>query len=490
MSVNATVRPYGARDKIGYALGDFGCNMSFQLVSSYALVYFTQGMGLSLASWGIIVVLAKIFDAINDPIIGSMVDKRKPTANGKFRPWIFYGSFAILITTVLMFVDISAWNYGIKFAYALITYCLWSIAYTSANVPYGALNTVLTEDISERAKLSSFRNIGAGLAVLPVMIILPLIVYAESDTGIEELVASRFVWIAIVMGLIGMLGFMALYFLTRERLPYAESKEKYNLKKSLKDFCKNRPVLGIGLASFAQLGLVMSMQTTMQTVFQVYFMNTSMTALASVLLFAPMIFLIPFVGKLTQKFGKKEISLYPMILSVVVLLAMLFIDFPRTNAGALIYIAMMSVANLGIGLFTLVTWSFVADAVDYQELKSGRREEGTVYSIYSFIRKLAQAFCQGAIVVMYIIIGLDTNNITATTDAVATSTMRISIILPFVGIIIMLLALALVYNLDKDSTIKQSEAIKAKHSALYAGFEAGDTSAESDDSMKVTQEEL
>lgn len=80
---------FGLRDKIGYMMGDFGCNMSFQLVSSYAMIYFTQGMGLTLGSWAVIVVLAKIFDAINDPIIGALVDRRKPSKSGKFRPWIF-----------------------------------------------------------------------------------------------------------------------------------------------------------------------------------------------------------------------------------------------------------------------------------------------------------------------------------------------------------------------------------------------------------------
>ena len=99
---------FGLRDKIGYMMGDFGCNMSFQLVSSYAMIYFTQGMGLTLGSWAVIVVLAKIFDAINDPIIGALVDRRKPSKSGKFRPWIFYGSFATLLTTTLFFIDIRA----------------------------------------------------------------------------------------------------------------------------------------------------------------------------------------------------------------------------------------------------------------------------------------------------------------------------------------------------------------------------------------------
>lgn len=131
---------FGLRDKIGYMMGDFGCNMSFQLVSSYAMIYFTQGMGLTLGSWAVIVVLAKIFDAINDPIIGALVDRRKPSKSGKFRPWIFYGSFAILLTTTLFFIDIRALSYGLRFAYCLTMYCLWSIAYTATNVPYGSLN--------------------------------------------------------------------------------------------------------------------------------------------------------------------------------------------------------------------------------------------------------------------------------------------------------------------------------------------------------------
>lgn len=122
---------FGLRDKIGYMMGDFGCNMSFQLVSSYAMIYFTQGMGLTLGSWAVIVVLAKIFDAINDPIIGALVDRRKPSKSGKFRPWIFYGSFAILLTTTLFFIDIRALSYGLRFAYCLTMYCLWSIAYTA-----------------------------------------------------------------------------------------------------------------------------------------------------------------------------------------------------------------------------------------------------------------------------------------------------------------------------------------------------------------------
>ena len=101
-------RPFGTRDKVGYLFGDFGCNMSFQLLSSYLMLYVTQGMGLTTGHWAIIVLLAKIFDAINDPIIGSLVDSRKPGKHGKYRPWIFWGSFAIAITMLLYSSSLAA----------------------------------------------------------------------------------------------------------------------------------------------------------------------------------------------------------------------------------------------------------------------------------------------------------------------------------------------------------------------------------------------
>ena len=424
---------FGLRDKIGYMMGDFGCNMSFQLVSSYAMIYFTQGMGLTLGSWAVIVVLAKIFDAINDPIIGALVDRRKPSKSGKFRPWIFYGSFAILLTTTLFFIDIRALSYGLRFAYCLTMYCLWSIAYTATNVPYGSLNAVLTDDIAQRASLSSLRSIGAGLAVLPIMILMPKLIYGEKDaaTGISPILPERFVWIALGAGLIGLIGFMLLYFLTRERIASTEKAQaKYEFKTALKAFMKNRPAIGMCLASFAQLACFMTIMTMFQYVFQVYFKNT---------------------------------SVWPMIGAIVILLVMLFVDFPRNETGGWIYLALMGLANGCTGLFTLATWSFVADAVDYQEMQTGRREEGTVYAIYSFVRKAAQAVCQGMMALLLAAVGFDTENVVATTDQAAHNVMRLSIWLPLVGAVLMFLALMFVYNLDKKKTIEMSQRLKGVH---------------------------
>ena len=138
-------------------------------------------------------------------------------------------------------IDIRALSYGLRFAYCLTMYCLWSIAYTATNVPYGSLNAVLTDDIAQRASLSSLRSIGAGLAVLPIMILMPKLIYGEKDaaTGISPILPERFVWIALGAGLIGLIGFMLLYFLTRERIASTEKAQaKYEFKTALKAFMK------------------------------------------------------------------------------------------------------------------------------------------------------------------------------------------------------------------------------------------------------------
>ena len=465
MKKNHTGSAFGARDKIGYMMGDFGCNMSFQLIGSYAMIYFTQGMGLSLGDWAVIVVLAKVFDAINDPIIGALVDRRRPSKNGKFRPWIFWGSFAILLTTFLFFLDIRALPHAARFAYCLILYCLWSIAYTATNVPYGSLNAVLTDDIAQRASLSSLRNIGAAAAMGLMMIGMPMLIYGEKDaeTGISPILPERFAWIALGAGLIGLVGFMMLYFMTRERTVVPEKKEKYDFKKALGSFLKNRPAVGMSIASFAQLACFMSTTTMVQYVYQVYFKNTNMIILATIVIGVPMMLLIPFVPRLTRRFGKKEMSTWPLLGAIVILALMLILPIPPTTAGGWIYLVMLGLANGCAGLFTLVTWSFVADAVDYQEYRTGRREEGTVYAIYSFVRKMGQAVCQGLISVLLAAIGFDTNNVVATTETVARNVTRLSVLLPLIGVALMFLAMMFIYNLDKKKTIELSEALHARH---------------------------
>ena len=170
------IRPFGMRDKIGYALGDFGCNMSFAFINNYLMLFYVTCMKIKPHHFAIIILLAKIFDAINDPIIGGICDAAKPGKEGKFKTWIKWASLPLLISSVLLFIYAPALPYALKIVMCFGLYCVWSISYTSVNVPYGSMQSVITNVPQERSSLSTYRSVGAMFAQVPVMILLPLIV--------------------------------------------------------------------------------------------------------------------------------------------------------------------------------------------------------------------------------------------------------------------------------------------------------------------------
>lgn len=464
MKTEKTVRPFGGRDKVGYMMGDFGCNMSFQLISNYLMLYMTQGMGLSLASWAIIVVLAKIFDAINDPIIGALVDSSKVGKMGKYRPWIFYGAFAIAITTALLFVDIRSFSYAGKFAYCLIMYCVWSIAYTAANVPYGSLNAALTSDPVQRTSLSSLRSIGAGIAVMPISVIVPMVAAGAKDpiTGIAPIIPERFFWVALVCGIVGIVGFTLTILLTKERITVKQETQKFNYFKTLGAFLKNRAALGMCLASFTQLVFVMSYGTLLPLVCQLFFKNLEMSGTVGVVMMLPMMCLIPFMSKLSKKFGMRNLSMWPAIVSAVILLIMLFIPFPRTDLGMWIYAGLLGLTMIASGPFTLGTWSMVADCVDEQEVQTGRRDEASVYATYSLARKMAQGAGAGFVALLLSLVGYNADDVVNITTATTQNILSLSILLPLIGYVLIFVIFFFVYNLSKEKVQSNFEFLKAK----------------------------
>lgn len=187
-------RPFGMRDKIGYALGDFGCQMSFALITAYLADFYTQYIGLTEATWAIIIIFLKIWDAVNDPIMGGIMDSRRISAKSKYKPWIRIGSFGLIVSGALAFLPIPHASYAMRVIVCVVTYLAWDIFYTLVNVPYGTLNSAISADPNERTQLSTYRSIGAGAGGL-VTLLLPFFVY-ENNT----LIGERFVWIGLITG--------------------------------------------------------------------------------------------------------------------------------------------------------------------------------------------------------------------------------------------------------------------------------------------------
>lgn len=444
---NKEVRPFGMRDKIGYGLGDFGCNMSFAFINNYLMVFYVTCMGIKAKHFAIIILLAKIFDAINDPIIGGICDASKPGKDGKFKPWIKWASLPLLVSSILMFIYAPNAPYALKIAMCLGLYCVWSVAYTSVNVPYGSMQSVITTQSDERSSLSTWRSVGAMLAQIPVMVLLPKLVY-DSKTSNPR--GNVFIYIVGVMGLIGFVSFILLRKLTTERVePTVNNVQKFNYFKTLASFFKNKPMMGVTISSVAYLALMMTVTNSMQYVFMCYFKNTKIIPIATVIAGLPIGLGIVITKPLLKKFTKKQLCTYPFAISAVAAGIATFVRFDNPY----VWIAFIGVSMFGTCFYLTLMWALVADCIDYQEEKTGRREEGSIYATYSLFRKIAQGV--GASIIA---LSLDLTGYSEKLDALSQAEgvpEKIYIMtgaLPLIGALICLFSMHFLYNIkDKKS---------------------------------------
>lgn len=444
---NKEVRPFGMRDKIGYGLGDFGCNMSFAFINNYLMVFYVTCMGIKAKHFAVIILLAKIFDAINDPIIGGICDASKPGKDGKFKPWIKWASLPLLMSSILMFIYAPNAPYALKIAMCLGLYCVWSVAYTSVNVPYGSMQSVITTQSDERSSLSTWRSVGAMLAQIPVMVLLPKLVY-DSKTSNPR--GNVFIYIVGVMGLIGFVSFILLRKLTTERVePTVNNVQKFNYFKTLASFFNNKPMMGVTISSVAYLALMMTVTNSMQYVFMCYFKNTKIIPIATVIAGLPIGLGIVITKPLLKKFTKKQLCTYPFAISAVAAGIATFVRFDNPY----VWIAFIGVSMFGTCFYLTLMWALVADCIDYQEEKTGRREEGSIYATYSLFRKIAQGV--GASIIA---LSLDLTGYSEKLDALSQAEgvpekiYTMTGALPLIGALICLFSMHFLYNIkDKKS---------------------------------------
>ena len=221
METKKTVRPFGMLDKIAYAMGDFGCNMSFSLkgtVQTFWLVYMMLETGLL----SLLLLLVQIWDAVNDPIIGSMIDAdRRHYKHGKFKTYIFVGAVGLVVAGALVFIPAPNASTWIKAMLFIVGYVIWDACYTTANVPYGSMLSLVTEDAGERAQLSTWRSVGSMIGNMAPMMILPMLIWhkevdaagnpvinPETGVQVETLMGERVFLAALIMGVLGFIAFM------------------------------------------------------------------------------------------------------------------------------------------------------------------------------------------------------------------------------------------------------------------------------------------
>lgn len=506
-------RKFGMRDKVAYAAGDLGCNMSFALkgtVQTFWLVYMMLETGLL----SFLLLLVQIWDAVNDPLIGSWIDNNKRNyKRGKFKTYILIGACGLLIGGAAVFLPFPNAPTVVKAVLFIVGYIVWDAFYTVANVPYGSMLSLVTEDVGERAQLSTWRSIGSMIGNLLPNIILPMLIWQKvnydgtdsfldkivipdgftkeqfltnpntgkayevgdailsPETGkqVEILLGNRMFWVALIMGV---LGFIAFLFMIKNitirvdenTVKTNEGGEKFNIFAAFGKFMKNRPAVG---ATVAAMGMFLGMNsaTTANTImFATYFNMASMSGVVQMVGFLPMFLFMPFITKIVKRFGKKEASVAGTLVSLVGgVIMLIFPMISDVKLALVVYLIGLVIFGVGMGVYTCVSWALMGDAIDYNEWKFGTREEGTVYSLHSFFRKLAQGIGPSMVLLLMGALGYASNLGTIGQSAQTSHNMcwlvaglyLFSAVLQFVGI-------ALIYNLDKKTLEKMNTELAAR----------------------------
>ena len=307
------VRPFGMKDKIGYMFGDFGNDFTFLLSSMFMMKFYTDVMGVEAALVGILMMAARFVDAVTDVTMGQIVDRSRVTGEGKFRPWIKRMCGPVAIASFLIYQSAFAdMAMGFKIFWMFFTYLLWgSIFYTTINIPYGSMASAISSDPTERAELSTYRTVGANLANLVIGAVTPVVAY-ETVKGATVLSGTKMTIIAGVFSIGAVICYLLCFRLVRERVEVPQNTERLSVGSLLKSIVTNRALIGIIVAAVMLLLGQLGMTGMQPYIFPVYYNSASSQSLASMVgTVAILVICAPLSVKISEKIGKKELSVYP-----------------------------------------------------------------------------------------------------------------------------------------------------------------------------------
>jgi GPH family glycoside/pentoside/hexuronide:cation symporter len=395
----------------------------------------------------------------------------------------------------------------------IVGYIVWDAFYTIANVPYGSMLSVVTEDAGERAQLSTWRSIGSMIGNILPNVILPMLIWQKvtydgstdflnkieipegfdksqfltnpttgeayqigdailsPQTGkqVEMLLGNRVFWAALIMGILGLACFIFMIKNTTVRVnensvKTSEGGEKINIFSAFGKFMRNRPAVGATLAAMGMF-LGMNAATTATTImFATYFNMASLSGLVQMIGFLPMFFFMPFITKIVKKVGKKEASVIGTVASLIGgVIMLIFPLISNVNVALVVYLLALVIYGVGMGVYTCVSWAMMGDAIDYNEWKFGTREEGTVYSLHSFFRKLAQGIGPSAVLLIMGVLGYD-SKLGTIGQSVETSHNMCWLVagLYLFSALVQFIGLAVIYNLDKKTLDKMNSDLAAR----------------------------
>ncbi len=388
---------------VGYALGEVGCQMSWYMINNYLTLFYTDVVGLSASVISLIMLIARVWDAINDPMMGAIAD-RTNTRWGRFRPYLYFAPPFLAIFNILTF---TVWPMEgtAKILTCLLCYICTGMAYTACSIAYQALQNVIAVDSKVRMFLATSRGIGSSVIGIILSIVVAPVLLMLSKPGATTADAQGYFRFAIIMSAAMIIPFWVCAVLCKENYTSVLHDSKKSTQKrgfivSIRELLKNDQLMLVILCTV--LGTIcVSGRMGLLTYYIIYVVGDFMhiATFYTVMTIAQLIgnFLLPWG---TNKFGKKG---YLIILQMIMNIGFLAM-FALPNAGIPVLLGISFVCGL-CNSSASVCAGLVGDAIEYGDWKLGNRQEGLAASMLSFGVKIATAICGSAGVLLLSLAG-------------------------------------------------------------------------------------
>ena len=407
------------REKIGYALGDAAAGgITWKVMSIAFPLFFTNVFGLTIADTATLMLIARIFDVVTDPLMGALAD-RTQTRWGTYRPWLIFGAVPLGLIFALLLYTPDFGPVG-KRIWAYSLYLLMMAAYTAVNVPYGSLLGVMTSDDNEKNQFSSFRMVGAYAMGFITLLSFP---YLQKMVGGSD--QHQYAVAGMVLGALATAGTLACGLMTRERLKPVRA-EKFSLK-PFADLFRNKPWVYLTLVGIFMNFFNGFRYAVVGYMFE-YCLHGDVTVSGLIINYT--VFMT--FGELTcMVFGsvspvftkwigsKRKAFMWAALICVVTSVAFFFI--PMDADYIWLMVAMVVIASIGIGLYSPLLWSMYADVADYATEKNGTSSTGLIFSSGTMSQKFGTAI-SGSLVALLLGIAGFVSGTDATGQSVITIT--------------------------------------------------------------------
>lgn len=449
------IRPFGVKDEIGYVFGDMAGSFVNLFVDAYFLIFCTSVLGISAGWMGTLFLVARLWDAINDPIMGSFPDRWMIGKSGdKFKPWIKIFMIPLALSGVLCFLNVPLEGIALH-AYVAFAYVLYGMSYTGTSMPFGAMASVVSDDPIQRSKLSRARSIGGTIVGIVGLSIVPVVCFDKQS----NILPGRFTLIAVVFGVLSIISYFVLLNLTQERIRQnVEKAEKFNYGKVLKATVHNRPLIGVMVATLGSMLFITGSNQVRSYIFKEYYARTDVMSIISLATIPILVICFPLVPKLVAKFGKKATLMAAIISSTIFSVIPVVMEIKNVY----VYSALVVLGTIGQTVFTMLIWALVTDCLDYSEWKFNERSDGSMYSLYTFSRKIGSTIASTGVSFGLAAIGfVSGSNVVQTAEAVNGIYFLVNII-PVVTCALELIGVGLIFNLNKETTERMYAELKAK----------------------------